>query len=213
MDLTELQSGIKELEKYYTSKKTRMEVMLEETETLKKRREEVQNNIDLLQRVKLLLQESAVYARELARRQIEAMVTHALQFTFGPELEFKVELTERRGQPEADFYVVSKYGGFEVKNTPQDSRGGGVVDVISLALRISLLHASRPAIPGPLLMDEPGKHLSEQFLPNLAQFLKVVSDTGRQVIMVTHNTYLTGAADTVYNVTLEGGKSLVTEIT
>ena len=213
MDLTKLQSGLKELENYYTSKKTRLEVTLEEIAEHKKRREEVQKNLDLLQQVKILLQESAVYARELARHQIEAMVTHALQFTFGPELEFKVELTERRGQPEADFYVVSNYGGFEVKNTPQDSRGGGVVDVISLALRISLLHASRPSIPGPLLMDEPGKHLSEQFAPNLARFLKVVSENGRQVIMVTHNTHLTDTADAVYNVTLEEGKSLVTEIT
>jgi DNA repair exonuclease SbcCD ATPase subunit len=213
MGMKDLHGGIKELERYYTSKKTRMEVMLEEKAKLLAREKEIQNKIDLLQQVKLLLQESAGYARELARRQIEAMVTHALQFTFGPELSFKVELTERRGQPEADFYVVSNYGGFEVRNTPQDSRGGGVVDVISLALRISLLHAARPAIPGPLLMDEPGKHLSEQFAPNLARFLKVVSDTGRQVIMVTHNTHLTDAADAVYNVTLEDAKSLVTEIT
>ncbi|WP_066640226.1 ATPase [Desulfolucanica intricata] len=209
MDLIELQNGLRKLDEYYREKKTRRDVLLETKENLIERKKLVQEQIELLQQVKILLQESAAYAREQARQQIESMVTHALQYTFGPDLEFKVELVERRGQPEADFYVVSNYSGFEIKTEPQDARGGGVVDVISLALRISLLHASRPEIPGPLLMDEPGKHLSEQFAPNLARFLKVISDTGRQVIMVTHNEQLTEAADAVYEVNLEEGKSIV----
>lgn len=187
-----------------------IEQRLRETE---RRREEVAAEMELLDKVRLLLQEASDYAREQARQQVEYMVTQALQVIFGPEVEFKVEVAQRRGQPEAEFFVVSRYGGVEVKSRPQDARGGGVVDVISLALRISLLETARPPVGGPLVLDEPGKHLSEEFAPSLAQFLKTVASSfNRQVIMVTHNHHLAEAADLAYAIELRQGRSEVRKI-
>jgi DNA repair exonuclease SbcCD ATPase subunit len=140
---------------------------------------------------------------------VEFLVTQALQFVFGPDMEFKVAVEEKRDRPEAEFYVSSTYGGStRVENTPQDSRGGGVVDVISLALRLSLLYAFRPPVGGPVALDEPGKHVSDEYAPQVALFLKSFSQSmGRQIIMISHNQHLADSADTAYLVEMHEGIS------
>lgn len=213
MQVEELYLALKKFETYYHKRRWEEEKLQKERALTIQRCGELVKEIDILQQTRLLLQEASDFAREQARAQIEHMVTNALQFTFGDEISFKVEVQERRGQPDAEFYVVSEYNGFEVKNRPQDARGGGVVDVISLALRVALLQTSRPPLAGPLLLDEPAKHVSEEFAPNVARFLKSLSDMfGRQVVMVTHNQHLTEAADAVYIVEMKEGKSIVKKI-
>ena len=154
------------------------------------------------------------HAREQARQTIESMVTRALQYVFGADLEFKIRIEESRGRPEAEFYVASTYGGEDVvENRPQDARGGGVVDVISLALRLVLLQSTRPLLEGPLLLDEPAKHVSDEFAFNVAEFLRELAQVfDRQVIMVTHNHQLAGVADNAFRVEMGEGKSRVNQV-
>ena len=133
---------------------------------------------------------------------------------FGADMEFKVVVEEKRDRPEAEFYVCSTYeGDYKVETTPQDARGGGVVDVISLALRLALLHAFRPPVGGPAVLDEPGKHVSEEYAPHLARFLKGFSQSlGRQVIMVSHNQHLADSADIAYLMEMKQGASRVRRV-
>ncbi len=188
--------------------------LLQEKESWEKRLAEVKDSVECLEKVRLLLQEAASHAREQGRKQVEFMVTQALQFAFGSDLEFKVVVEEKRDRPEAEFYVCSNYGGdARVETPPQDARGGGVVDVISLALRLALLEAFRPPMGGPVILDEPAKHVSEEFSPQVAQFLKSFSQSlGRQVIMVSHNQHLADSADVAYLVEMSQGRSSVRRV-
>ena len=78
-----------------------------------------------------------------------------------------------------------------IKTKPEQSRGGGVIDIISLALRIAFLQIHKPKIEGPLILDEPAKHVSEDYIFNVADFLKRASEMfNRQIIIVTHNNHL-----------------------
>ncbi|MDD4569396.1 MAG: ATPase [Tepidanaerobacteraceae bacterium] len=167
--------------------------------------------VDTLEQVRLLLQRTSEYAREQIKQQIEMLVTHCLQFVFGPNLEFTIELNEIRGKTSAEFFVISIYDDEKIKTKPQDARGGGVVDVISLALRIAVIQNTDTYKDGPLILDEPAKHLSSEYIGNVAQFLKQISDVfQRQIIMVTHNQYLSEIADLSYKVELKGGVSDIT---
>ena len=188
--------------------------LLQDKEAREKRLVEVRDSVECLERVRLLLQEAASHAREQGRRQVEFMVTQALQFVFGGDLAFKVVIEDKRARPEAEFYVCSNYGGdLRVETAPQDARGGGVVDVISLALRLALLQAFRPPVGGPVILDEPAKHVSEEFSPQVAQFLKSFSQSlGRQVIMVSHNQHLADSADVAYLVEMSRGRSSVRRV-
>jgi len=193
-----MKKSIKEkLEKDLTSKENELE--------------EVTNSIDILEQVRLLLQRASEYAREQIKQQIEMLVTHCLQFVFGPNLEFEIELNEFRGKSSAEFYVVSIYDDVKIRTKPQDARGGGIVDVISLALRIAVIQSTDMYKDGPIILDEPAKHVSNEFINNVAQFLKQVSNVfHRQIIMVTHNQYLSEISDLAYKVELKNGISEVT---
>lgn len=211
--INKLRSGLKDLENYYYRRKGRQEELVRRKEEVLQRRRKVVEELDLLEQVRILLREASDYAREQARQQVEYMVTRALQYTFGPGIEFKVKMREFRGQPDAEFFVVSDYGNIRVENKPQDARGGGVVDVISLALRIALLETFRPLLDAPLILDEPAKHISDEFAPNIGQFLKSISrDFKRQILLVTHNRYLAESADTVYTVELKEGRSKISAV-
>lgn len=210
-ELEELHQALEELQALYYHRRGQQEQLLKEKERLTELLERALAERDLLDQVRVLLQMTSDHAREQARQTIESMVTRALQYVFGADLEFKVRIGESRGRPEAEFYVASTYGGEAyVENRPQDARGGGVVDVISLALRLVLLQSARPPLEGPLILDEPAKHVSEEFCLNVAEFLKEVARVfDRQVIIVTHNQQLAGVADRAFRVELEAGKSVV----
>jgi DNA repair exonuclease SbcCD ATPase subunit len=169
--------------------------------------------IDTYEKTRILLQQSAEYAREQAKQQIETLVTNALQYVFGPFFSFQIELEEHGNKAVAEFYVVSEYEGVKVKTRPQDSRGGGVVDIVTLALRVALIETVQPRRDGPLLLDEPGKHVSGDYVLYLYEFLKSLSTMfHRQIIMITHNYHLAQSGDLAYEVSIKDGISEVTKI-
>ncbi len=169
--------------------------------------------VDIYEKARVLLQQSAEYAREQAKQQIETLVTNALQYVFGPLFSFQIELEEHGNKAVAEFYVVSEYEGVKVKTRPQDSRGGGVVDIVTLALRVALIETIQPKRTGPLLLDEPGKHVSGDYVLYLYEFLKSLSTMfHRQIIMITHNYHLAQSGDKAYEVVIKDGISEVSEI-
>ncbi len=184
--------------------------ILQQQQAVEAELQQVIQEKELLERVQLLLQKSSDHAREQAKLQLEALVTKALQYIFGPMFRFEIELADRGGSPTAEFYVVTEVDGKIVRNKPQDARGGGVIDIISLALRIALLETIRPRVAGPVILDEPGKHVSEDFVIQMIEFIKSLCDTfGRQVIMVTHNEHVAASADHAFRVRLLGTRSEV----
>ncbi|MDD3024395.1 MAG: ATPase, partial [Syntrophomonadaceae bacterium] len=115
-----------------------------------------QETIDIWEKVQILLTKTSEYAREQLKARIEETVTAALQAVFGEGLEFRIIITTFRDQPAAEWQVVSKYGDMEVAGNPQDARGGGITDIVSLALRLAMMELARPKVTGPVVLDEPG---------------------------------------------------------
>jgi len=162
------------------------------------------------EQVQTLLTKVSDYAREQIKSRIEATVTAALTAVFGEGYTFKVNMRQVGGQASAEWQVVSQYGDTEVAASPEDARGGGIVDICSLALRLAMLELIRPKPGGPVILDEAAKMVSVQYLPNLAYFLKqYAAKTGRQIILVTHAEILAEAADKAYMVTQKNGVSEV----
>lgn len=167
--------------------------------------------ISVWEQVQVLLTKTSEYAKQQLKTRIEETVTAALQAVFGEELLFRIIIKEFRDQSAAEWRVVSKYGDMEIEADPQDARGGGIVDIVSLGLRASMMELARPKRTGPLVLDEPGKMVSKEFSANLGYFLKQYAQkTGRQVILVSHNEELIAAADVTYRVSKNGlGESVV----
>ncbi|NLL06251.1 MAG: ATPase [Clostridiaceae bacterium] len=208
--LLKIKSRHEEAKIHFYNQKGKREQLFEQKSTLEKSLQKALDNIDILEKVKVLLQRVSEFAREQSRIQIEALVTNCLQYIFDASLEFKIEINEVRGRPEAEFYVISKYGGTEIKTKPQDARGGGVIDIISLAIRIAMLECSNLDNKGPIILDEPAKHVSDDYINQVAEFLKQVTQMfNRQVIMVTHNRHLSEMADKWYRIEMSDGVSVI----
>lgn len=210
----ELEKKISDLKNYLSRESGKKDKILEQIDHNVKTISEIEKNIELLEKVNILLQKTSEYAREQAKKQIEIIVTNCLQYVFDADMEFKVEIEELYGKPNAEFYVVSKINEELIKTKPELSRGGGIVDIISLAFRMSFLQIHKPLIEGPLILDEPAKHVSEEYIFNVADFLKRTSDMfDRQIIMVTHNNHLSSISTNAYRVHLNGSKSMVEKVT
>lgn len=132
--------------------------------------------------VLMILQETN---RQLIQEHFEKIVTYALQYIYSADYIFKFEF-ERKGNFQGlNFNIISPSS-----QEPLDlleSSGGGVLDIVSLALRVAFLDLAYPKVEGPLILDESMKHLSKDYLSRAAEFLNVISDKlGRQIIFVTH---------------------------
>ncbi len=171
-------------------------------------------DIETWQQVQLLFTKASEFARTQLKKRIEETVTAALQAILATDsIEFQIDIRMLSGSPAADWSVVSKYGDLIVAANPEDGRGGGVADIVSLALRLALLELARPKPKGPIFLDEPGKHVSREYLPNMAEFLKQYArKTGRQIIMITHADPLADVADVSYRVTQVNGISEVSRL-
>lgn len=211
-NLEELKKVIDDSKLYLARENGKKEKVEERIESNEKQITELKLNVELIERVNILFQKTSEYARNQAKVQIETIVSKCLQFVFEEEMDFKIEIEELRGRPSAKFYIVTQMEGKEVKLEPEHSKGGGVIDVVSLALRIAFLETHRPKILGPLILDEPAKHVSGEYIYNVSDFLKQNSDLfDRQIIMVTHDNFLASIGNTSYTVKMENGTSIISE--
>lgn len=211
---SDLENKIEYINNFLSRESGKRDKILEQIKDLSIDLSTISKNIELLEKVNVLLQKTSEYARKQAKKQIETMVSNCLQYIFDSNMEFIIEIEELYGKPNAEFYVITNEGNNIIKTKPELSRGGGVVDIISLALRISFLQVHKPLIHGPLILDEPAKHVSEDFIFNVADFLKRTSEMfGRQIIMVTHNNHLSSVGTNSYRVQLKGAESIVEKVT
>ncbi|WBW50694.1 ATPase [Peptoniphilus equinus] len=214
MTLNELDAKIAQLERAIHIKIGQQEVLQRNLQDAESKVETLHEENELLSQVEVLLSLSSDYGREQAKLQIESLVSNCLSFIFETDISFVIELTENGKIAGADFYVVSSYDGYSIKTKPELSRGGGVVDIVSIALRIAMIEIFKPHIEGPLILDEPGKHVSEDFIFNLGEFLRKSSTMfKRQIIMVTHNKYLAQICDRSFYVEQKNAVSSVQELT
>lgn len=212
--LTQIEFSLSEMRSRYNQALGQLQLLQRQKADTHTDLDQAKHDIALWRDVQTLFGKASEYAREQLKIRIEQTVTAALQAVFErDDIGFEIEIRTVGGQPAANWQVVSMYGDTPVSGDPESSRGGGVSDIVSLALRLALLELSRPRVEGPVLLDEVGKHVSAQYAPNVAQFLKQYArKTGRQILLITHQGALADVADVSYRVTQENGVSGVSEV-
>ena len=204
MNLFEFQNNLKDMEKKLiiaTENKLNVE---NEIKALDQKIDTYTNENDDLQRVIAILTQTSSISRDNARSHFEKIVTNALQFvTQSTDYEFLIQEIPGRAKASYEFYIKSTVNGIECIQKPEDSNGGGFIDIISVACK----YAYREIFNDPriqcdtLLYDEPGKMISEKMSVKFAEYIKFLgSHYDRQTIMVTHNDSLANTGDLTYYV-------------
>lgn len=213
MEVAMLKSRVNKIKDEFNIKKGKYENLVKTKDKVQVERVRITSENDIFLQARLLLSESSKFAKEQIKYQLENLVTHGLQYVFGEDKRFEIEIVESKNKTEAEFYVVSQIDSAEIKNKPQEARGGGVVDIVSLILKVAILQSYSPQIEGPLILDEPAKHVSDEYIEKVGEFIQQITQYfGRQVIMVTHNLHLSEIAETKYEVSQENGISRVVKI-
>lgn len=213
MMIGDIQAGLTNLRRQYERDAGALQLLQEQRAAGEQALAQVREDLETGRLVQILFSRMSEFARAQIKTRIEALVTAALQAVFPEQgLSFRVILGTISNQPAASWEVVSMYGDQEVADSPEDSQGGGISDVVSTALRLAVLELL--GLEGPVLLDEPGKHVDAIHAPHFAAFLKGYAErTGRQVILVTHNDALAEAADATFRVMKQpDGRSEVTRV-
>ena len=162
--------------------------------------------LDNIVQAQALIQTTAQETQSQLKYHIQALVQNALDAVFPTVYVFKVGFELRRGQTEVDIYLDKDGEPID----PMDASGGGVVDVVTFALRVVAWSLSSTAPV--LILDEPFKWVSAGRRQICGELLRSVSDRlGLQIIMVTHDPELVQRADRIFLVEQKRRRSQVTQ--
>jgi len=148
------------------------------------------------EKAQIIMQKVAKETQESIKFHVEDLVTTAIESVFPETYKFLLEFEIKRNRTEINILLL-KNG---EKVSPMDSSGGGLIDVISFALRLSLWSLYKGKKQSIMILDEPFKFLSRDLQDKAGQMLKQLSSMlGIQVIMVTHIPDLIRNADMVFD--------------
>jgi DNA repair exonuclease SbcCD ATPase subunit len=205
------EKGLLELDKLIDRKKAKREEAQTELSDLNQQMKEL--NTDNLDKAAIWMKALATNQKVSASQELSKLGTTALQYGFGPKYEMQVEMAGTSKKPETNVWVV-KNKKYDEREDPIDDNGGGVVDIMGTAMRIVTLdNYTEPVLDGPIIFDEPFKHVSTEYVPAMSEFTYNVSrDFGRQVIAVTHTDYLSAMTDSNIYVCLDENERSIIEV-
>lgn len=140
--------------------------------------------------------------QESVQRQVEGLVTRALQVIFEENLSFHLVPAVKANRVEIDFMLRSRYGDTEIDTPVLEARGGGMACVVGFVLHLVVLLLT-PGARRIMFLDEPFGMVSAEYEPRVADFLREVADkAGMQIYMNTHSHAYDDLADMSYELSL-----------
>lgn len=211
MQINEIKEFIDDTNKKIISDEVKKEMLEKKIDEFKNTISDANNSIELYTQTILLLNHAIQYARQQSKNIIENIVTLCLRYVFKTNIRFIIKDEMSQKSTGMEFYVTDENGNIDNLTKPEDSRGGGIVDVVSLGLRLSISEIlTRNGILGPIILDEPAKYVSKEYIPNVGLYLKGFSDEyDRQIIMVTHDDYLSAIGDSCFELEQTDGVTKV----
>ena len=128
--------------------------------------------------------EIAKESQQQNKEYIESVVSSALQTIFGKNFSFVIEIEEKYDQQQIKFFMDKGDG---ILRSPRDIQVcGGELNVIVLGLRPAIWSLNPDAVPI-LMIDEPLKDLSQEYIPIAGQIINQLSEKyNLQFIIITH---------------------------
>lgn len=182
----------KEIYNSYFYKKKNLENRKKEiTECL----DELREKSDIIDKAASLIQKVAQETQSNIVFHIGNIVDKALETVFQDEYKFSFNFVQKRGKVEAEYFLI-RNDGTEVDII--NGAGGGVIDIVSFALRIAVWTLSNN-VQNVIVLDEPFRFLSQDLQERAGEILKELSDKLKlQFIIVTHNDKLISYADKIF---------------
>ena len=146
-----------------------------------------------LEQSKLITQFLAKQNQDKLAVILNKTVTKGIQSVFGGTYQFTMVI-ETKGETLQAIPTLSK-GGFVY--SPKSSEGGGVLQMVSLALRVCLLVLLKDPTPI-VILDEIFKDVGKKDLGNACKMVKILSEEMNiQFILTTHAKEIVDVSDSI----------------
>lgn len=162
---------------------------------------------ELTVKARVLLEQYSETEQAVLKHKVESLVSRGLQTIFGEGYSFSITMRMLRNQAAMDFTIVNN----GVERDPMESHGGGLVNVIAMVLRLTIV-ALTPGLSRVVVLDEPFAQLSQGYLEGMGAFIRELVDaTDIQLIIVSHEAEIAEVADKAYRLFREDGGPLQIE--
>lgn len=149
------------------------------------------------EKARIVLTEISKETQKETKKRIESLITLAIRSVFDEKYTFKMRFETKNNRVYA--YPIVEEDGMEMD--PEEDMGGGIIDVISVALRIILWHMESPRKRNVLLIDEPFR-FTGKLVEKAGYMIKYLSENlVFQVIMLSHDDALIDICDRIYKIT------------
>jgi len=167
---------------------------------------ELKSSIDFIEKAKAILQQVATDTQNELVFHISNIVNTALTSIFEDPYNFIFQFIQKRGKTEAEFLLERDKNEIDIMN----AAGGGVVDIVSFALRIALYSINTPKTRNTIILDEPFRFISKDLKPKAGELLRLLSEKLElQFIVVSHDTEIIENANKTFYVKKICGESVV----
>lgn len=175
-------SDVKELRNGIERKKAERELYRKQLKQAKQKFRAANERLKDIKDARIFVQEVAQKTQKNLEEGVSDLVTTAFHSVFKDDpLAFKMQFVSRRNKTECDLFFEKHKKLME----PLFSEAGGAVDIASFALRAAYLQLRNNRKV--LLLDEPMKNVSSDYLPDVAEMMRLIAtDLGFQIVMVTH---------------------------
>ena len=194
------QSRLQKIREYVFQKRSERQALNNELSSVNLKLAEDESTLSLIEKSLSALQKLTDLKKKETTKKIEDIISYGLQTIFeDSSYQFKIVDSIKRKQVVYDFRVYSDAFKSEDGVSILDSRGGGVIAVVSFLLRLLLLCMVDKKAERFLALDEPFTALSKNYHENLVQVVKQITEKlGVQMLVVSHQESLDSFGDVVY---------------
>ena len=202
-----------EIRSYIISKSGERSILLAQQKRLLDDAINLNSEHDYILEAQSILQQTAKKTQNKLSYHISSFISSALKSVWGDDAyTFSLDFIEKRNKTEVQMILHTEQGDVSLESLNDIRSGGGVLDIVALALRIALwsLQANHQKV---MILDQPFANVDQNHLPKAGQLITELSDRlGIQFIIINHNPVLADiATETIYVEKKDGVSSIIKE--
>jgi len=192
-------------------RKSRRNLLQQQLEQCGEKIAEKQEYLENLKKSRWVISEVARKTQAHVTQYIESLGTMAIRSVFDRDFRLIADFEIKRNKSECRLLVQE---GDQEPFVPKEEMGGGIIDVLSFALRVILWSMQKPKSRNVLIVDEPLKFVGKgELLEKAGEMVRKISHKlNFQLVLVTHADELSAIGDRNWEVKHNGVCSEVTEL-
>jgi hypothetical protein len=205
---------ILKLQKFVSDKDVEKRLLVEQLNQKSIQMESSKKTHSNMIKARWVISEASRLSQFKISEHIESLVTMVLLAVYERPFKFLVDFNIKRNKSECSLLL---YEGLELKReemieksfVPKDEEGGGILDVISFALRVVFWSIRNPKNRNIFILDEPFRFLGDLIEKAGDMVKEISSKLDIQLIITTHDNRLKEIGDRSWQVIRNGEYSIV----